>query len=52
MNYYRVPYLEFYLMLIDVNQTGAELDSDGEVVDGLESLVGELQEQATMEGRN
>lgn len=42
----RVPDLEFDLFVGDGDHAGAEFDADGEVVDGLESFVGELEEEA------
>jgi hypothetical protein len=45
---HRVPDLQLYLVVVYVDQAGPELHSDGEVVHGLEALVGELQQQATL----
>jgi hypothetical protein len=45
---YRIPNLKLYLVLIYVDQTCAEFHSDREVVDGLKSLVSELQQQAAV----
>lgn len=45
---YRVPNLQLHLLVVDVDHAGAELDADGEVVDGLEALVGELKQEARL----
>ena len=45
---YRVPNLELDGLVVDGDHPGAELDADGEVMDGLEALVGELQQQARL----
>ena len=45
---YRVPNLELDGLVVDGDHAGAELDADGEVMDGLEALVGELQQQARL----
>lgn len=45
---YRVPNLELDGLVVDGDHPGAELDADGEVMDGLEPLVGELQQQARL----
>ncbi len=42
----RVPDLEFDLFVGDGDHACAEFDADGEVVDGLEAFVGELEEEA------
>ena len=42
----RVPDLQFDLLALDVDHPGAELPPDGQVVDGLEALVRELEEEA------
>ena len=44
----RVPNLELDGLVVDGDHAGAELDADGEVVHGLEPLVGELQQQARL----
>ena len=44
----RVPNLELDGLVVDGDHPGAELDADGEVMDGLEALVGELQQQARL----
>jgi hypothetical protein len=44
----RIPNLELDGLVVDVDHPGPELDADGEVVDGLEALVGELQQQARL----
>ena len=43
---HRVPDLELDLLALDVDHPGAELHADGEVVDRLEPLVGELEKEA------
>ena len=43
---YGIPDLKFDLLSLDVDHASAELDSDGEVVHGLEALVCELEKQA------
>jgi len=43
-----VPDLKLDGVAVDRVEAGAELDADGEVVQGLEALVGELQEQARL----
>ena len=45
---HRVPNLELDGLAVDGDHPGPELDADGEVVDGLEALVGELQQQAQL----
>jgi hypothetical protein len=42
-----VPDLQLDLVAVDVDESCTELDSDGEVVYGLESLIGELEQQTT-----
>ena len=44
----RVPNLELDGLVVDGDHAGAKLDADGEVVHGLEALVGELQQQARL----
>ena len=46
MSTHCVPNLQFDLFPLNVDHPSAELDSDGEVVDWLEPLVGELKQQA------
>ena len=43
---HRVPDLKFDLTVVDVDHARAELNSNGEVVHWLESLVRELEEEA------
>lgn len=38
-----VPNLQFNLFAIDGDHSGAEFDTDSEIVNGLKALVGELQ---------
>ncbi len=45
---HRVPYLQLDLLPLDVDHPGAELDTDSEVMDRLEPLVGELQQQTRL----
>jgi hypothetical protein len=45
-NPYRVPNLQLDLLVHDLDHACAELDADGEIVHGLEALVGELKQQA------
>ena len=45
---YRVPNLELDLLSVDGDHARAKLDANREVVDGLEPLVGELQQQARL----
>jgi hypothetical protein len=48
---YRVPNLELDRVVVDGDHPGGEdvgLDVDGAVMDGLEPLVGELQQQARL----
>lgn len=42
-----VPDLQLDLVAVDVDESCTELDSNGEVVYGLESLIGELEQQTT-----
>ena len=44
----RVPNLELDGLVIDGDHPGPELDADGKVMNGLEALVGELQQQARL----
>lgn len=42
----RVPNLQLYLLPVDVDHAGTELDANSEVMHRLEPLVGELEKQA------
>jgi len=42
----RVPDLELDLFPLDVDHSGAKLDSDGQVMNWLETFVGKLEQQA------
>lgn len=45
---YRVPNLQFDLLVVDCHQSRTEFDSDRQIVDWLEPLVSELQQQAAL----
>lgn len=44
----RVPYLQLYLLILNIDQPSSKLNADGEVVHRLKSLVCELEEQAAL----
>lgn len=46
--WHRVPYLELNLLAVYCDHTRPEFHPDGEVVDGLKALVGELEKQARL----
>lgn len=43
---YSIPDLKLYLLVANVDHSGSKLHADGEVMDGLESLICELKEKA------
>jgi hypothetical protein len=43
---HRIPYLKLNLLRIDVDHAGSKLDANGQVMNGLEALVCELQQEA------
>jgi hypothetical protein len=45
---YRIPDLQLDLVVLDGEGPRAELDADRQVVDGLEALVGELEQKARL----
>jgi hypothetical protein len=45
LNPHRIPNLQFDLAIINRNHTSTELHANGKVVNGLESLVCELEQQ-------
>jgi hypothetical protein len=44
----RIPNLQFDLFAIDRDHAGTEFNADGQVVNGLETFVGELEQQARL----
>ena len=43
---YSIPNLKLHLFVANVDHSGSKLHADGEIMDGLESLICELKEKA------